>query len=81
MASACCCVGARVFEAGWLDLIIAIFLAALLLTSAARVIRGALHELARHRCLSRPTRESARPGPGRSQALVDTMRMVPCILQ
>ena len=41
--------GVRVFGAGWPDLVIATLLAVLLLASAARVIRGALSELVRHR--------------------------------
>ena len=41
--------GVWVFGAGWPDLVVATLLAVLLLTSAARVIRGALLELARHR--------------------------------
>lgn len=40
--------GVWVFGAGWPDLVVATLLAVLLLTSATRVIHGALTELARH---------------------------------
>jgi Co/Zn/Cd efflux system component len=40
-------VGVWAFNSGWPDIIIASMLAALLLNSSARVIKGALHELAR----------------------------------
>jgi Co/Zn/Cd efflux system component len=40
-------VGVWAFNSGWPDIVIASMLAALLLKSSARVIKGALHELAR----------------------------------